>query len=81
MQTAHTEDESQRLLLGQRGCEKFLLAQNRADRRTSDADYGAVTRDVADYVHGFYSERLHSTLGYVSPIEYELTSALHKKAA
>ena len=46
------------------------------------ADYAAVTRDVADYVERFYNpKRLHSTLGYVSPIEYELTSAFHQEAA
>lgn len=45
-------------------------------------DYAAVTRDVADYIDRFYNpKRLHSTLGYISPIEYELTSALHEEAA
>lgn len=42
----------------------------------------AATRDVADYIDHFYnSQRLHSTLDYVSPIEYELRHTLQHKAA
>jgi transposase InsO family protein len=49
---------------------------------TSYTDYAAVTDDVADYIDHFYNpERLHSTLGYISPIEYELATALHQEAA
>lgn len=37
---------------------------------------------VREYVECFYNvERLHSTLGYVSPIEYELRARLNKEAA
>lgn len=46
------------------------------------AIYAAVTGDVADYINHFYNpERLHSTLGYISPIEYDLATALHEEAA
>lgn len=46
------------------------------------ANHAAVTRDVADYIDRFYNpERLHSTIGYVSPIEYELATALDEEAA
>lgn len=39
-------------------------------------------RLVGGYIDGFYNpERLHSTIGFVSPIEYELLSALHQEAA
>jgi putative transposase len=49
---------------------------------TSYANYAAVTRDVADYIDRFYNpERLHSTLGYISPIKYELATALLQEAA
>ncbi len=42
----------------------------------------AATRVVASYIDNFYNpERLHSTLGYFSPIEFELRSALHQEAA
>jgi len=45
-------------------------------------NYATVTGDVADYIDGFYNtERLHSTIGYVSPIKYELTTALRQAAA
>lgn len=37
---------------------------------------------IGDYIDGFYNtERLHSTIGYCSPIEFEITSSLSKKAA
>lgn len=37
---------------------------------------------VADYIDGFYNTtRLHSTLGYLSPIEFELRFAASQKAA
>jgi putative transposase len=36
----------------------------------------AARREVADYILGFYNPtRLHSTLGYVSPMEYERAAA------
>jgi transposase InsO family protein len=37
---------------------------------------------IGDYINGFYNlEQLHSTIGYRSPIEFEISSALSKKAA
>lgn len=49
---------------------------------TSYANHAAVTRDVANYIDRFYNpERLHSTLGYVSPIKYELATAFDHEAA
>jgi transposase InsO family protein len=46
------------------------------------ANYAAVTRDAAGYIERFYNpRRLHSTLDYVSPIEYELAYALQMEAA
>ena len=39
------------------------------------ANHAEATRDVADYIVGFYNNaRLHSTLGYLSPNAYELKS-------
>lgn len=49
---------------------------------TSYANHAAVTRDVANYIDRFYNpERLHSTLGYRSPIQCELATAFDHKAA
>ena len=37
------------------------------------ANYAEAERDIVNYIVGFYNtERLHSTLGYVSPAAYEL---------
>jgi putative transposase len=45
-------------------------------------DSAAVIRAVADYIDRFYNPvRLHSTLGYVSPINHELLAAAHREAA
>ena len=39
-------------------------------------------RVIGDYIDGFYNpERLHSTIDYCSPIEYEVTTALRGRAA
>jgi transposase InsO family protein len=39
-------------------------------------------RLVGGYIDGFYNpERLHSTIGFVSPVEYELLSVLRQEAA
>lgn len=39
-------------------------------------------RLVDGYIEGFYNtERLHSTIGLVSPVEFELRSALHQESA
>lgn len=60
----------------------FSTIKTERTEGTSYANYFEVTREVADYIDRFYNpERLHSTIGYVSPIEYELASALHQEAA
>ena len=60
----------------------FASVKTERTEGTSYADYADVTREVADYIDRFYNpRRLHSTLGYVSPIEYELASALLQEAA
>jgi len=60
----------------------FASLKTERTEGTSYADYVAVTRDVADYIERFYNpKRLHSTLTYISPVEYELTSAARKVAA
>lgn len=43
--------------------------------------FSAVTTAVSDYIRFYNAERLHSTIGYVSPIEYELCSAQQPVAA
>ena len=46
------------------------------------ADLHDTTRVVSGYIDDFYNpERLHSTLGFSSPIEFEIRSRLHQKAA
>lgn len=44
--------------------------------QTDYANHGEAIRDITDYIVVFYnSTRLHSTLGYLPPNAYELTSA------
>jgi transposase InsO family protein len=44
--------------------------------RKDYANHGEATKDVTDYIVRFYNEsRLHSTLGYVSPNQYERQAA------
>ena len=36
------------------------------------ANHAEATRDITEYIVGFYNTvRLHSTLGYLPPIDYE----------
>lgn len=57
------------------------LKTEQLDGMTLD-DSGAVVRAIADYVDRFYNPvRLHSTLGYVSPINHELLAVAHREAA
>ncbi len=57
--------------------ERFFL--NLKMERVWQADYAnhpEAMRDAADYIVGFYnSVRRHSTLGYLSPIDYEQLQA------
>lgn len=46
------------------------------------ADLDDAQRVIGEYIDGFYNtERLHSTIDYCSPIEYEVMSALSDRAA
>ena len=46
------------------------------------ADLDDAQRVIGEYLDGFYNaERLHSTINYCSPIEYEITSTLSNEAA
>jgi putative transposase len=43
---------------------------------------GEARSAVSDYIHGYYnSQRLHSTLGYHTPIEFETIHQAARKAA
>ncbi len=42
----------------------------------------AATRSIADYIDNFYNvQRRHSSIGYVSPLEYELRLQSRREAA
>lgn len=46
------------------------------------ADLADAQRIIGEYIDSFYNtERLHSTIDYASPIEYEVMSALRGRAA
>ena len=69
------EHEPQGRLLGQRAVRELLRhAASRARRPTRGTlTVSAAEISIADYIENFYNaERLHSTLDYVSPIEFEL---------
>lgn len=57
--------------------ERFFL--NLKMERVWQKDYAnqmEATKDIVDYIVGFYnSQRLHSTMGYTSPIDYEMEMA------
>jgi transposase InsO family protein len=60
----------------------FASLEHECVRDQAFVSPGAATRTVESYIDNFYNpERLHSTLGYYSPIEFELRSALHQEAA
>jgi transposase InsO family protein len=60
----------------------FASLEHECVRDQTFVSPGAATRTVESYIDNFYNpERLHSTLGYFSPIEFELRSALHQEAA
>ena len=58
--------------------ERFFLNLKRERVWQRDyANHGEASRDVADYIVSFYNgERLHSSLGYVSPTDYEVARGL-----
>jgi putative transposase len=60
----------------------FATLEHECRRLRSFRDSADARRGVASYIDGFYNpERLHSTLDYFSPIEFELHSALQLRAA
>ena len=45
------------------------------------ANHAEAKADIADYIVGFYNPvRLHSTLGYRSPVDHELIHAVAQAA-
>ncbi|MEZ4444208.1 MAG: hypothetical protein R3B72_34365 [Polyangiaceae bacterium] len=59
-----------------------VAAWGRLRRGRTPATFIDAHRLVDDYIDGFYNpERLHSTIGLVSPVEFELRSALHQESA
>ena len=64
--------------LGQR-CdgELLLVPQNRADRTQDHRTRDEAKADVFDYIERFYNaKRRHSTIGYLSPMEFEMRAGL-----
>jgi len=64
-------------LAGESAVESFFasLKKERVHRRTY-ATRDAARADIFDYIEAFYnSRRRHSTLGQVSPMEFERTQA------
>ena len=50
----------------------LLIAENRTDHAKNLPDAGQARADVFDYIERFYNPtRRHSTLGYLSPIDFE----------
>jgi transposase InsO family protein len=67
----HVHPHSQRLAVS-RGGAGSVLAPNRGLVDGAEAKI-----DIADYIAGFYNPvRLHSTLGYRSPVEHELVATV-----
>ena len=59
---------------GQRGDgELLLLAQDRAHSTQDLPDARQAKANVFDYIECFYNpKRRHSTIGYLSPVEFEM---------
>ena len=70
-------------MLGQRRCGELLRdPQERAHRPPILATVAQVRTAVFEYIEVFYNRRrLHSTLGYLTPAEYESRKIHHHKAA
>ena len=71
-------DEPFRQCLGQCSDGKLLLlAQDRANRTQDVPVTGEAKADVFDYIERFYNpKRRHSTIGYMSPMEFERQAGL-----
>jgi putative transposase len=60
----------------------FATLKSELIDRQSWATRGQVRRAVFDFVEVFYNrQRLHSSLGYLTPVEYEASKIHHHKAA
>ncbi len=60
----------------------FASFEHECRRLHKFRDSAHAWRGIASYIDGFYNpERLHSTIDYVSPIEFELQSGLELRAA
>ena len=60
----------------------FATLEHECIQGCTPATFVDAHRLVGGYIDGFYNtERLHSTIGLVSPIEFELHSALLQEAA
>jgi hypothetical protein len=59
--------------LGQYGDgELLLVVEDRANSAQDVPDAGEANADVFDYIERFYNpKRRHSTIGYLSPVEFE----------
>ena len=78
-QRRHLLDEPLGQRLGQRGDgELLLLAQDRTDSAQNVPNERRRPRaDVFDYIERFYNpKRRHSTIGYMSPMEFERQAGL-----
>src|ERR1700722_16348136 len=74
----HLLNEPFRKCLGQRGDgELLLLAQDGAHARKTYRTRDEARADVFDYIECFYNvKRRHSTIGYMSPVEFEMKAGL-----
>src|SRR4051795_1900197 len=70
-------------MLGQRGAESFFATlKNELIERRSWSSVAQVRTAVVEYIEVFYNRRrLHSSLGYLSPAEYEAQRIHHHRAA
>jgi len=60
----------------------FATLEHECLRRQAPATFVDAYRLVGDYIEGFYNpERPHSTIGLISPVEFELRSVLLQEAA
>ena len=64
--------------------ERFFLNLNLKMERVWQRNYASIAEakiDIADYIAGFYNPvRLHSTLGYRSPVEHESVATAARAA-